>query len=204
MKIGVVSDVHNHVEALAYALEYLRGCDVIFHLGDLVSDYRVNPEIIQMAKDAHLHGIVGNHEKTILLHSGSRLRSQLATDDIAYLESLPAQRDFTFNGRTVKLVHGAPWDAPDQYHCQYVMEHDRDSLARLESAAVDVLLLGHTHIAMSRRLGHTLAVNPGSCGEARDSLRRLSFAELDFTVGVATIQEIRQGMPPAPMAQAEI
>jgi putative phosphoesterase len=204
VKVGVVSDVHNNVDALCYALERLRDCDTLICLGDLISDYRVTPEIIRLARDAGMLGIVGNHEKTILLHTGSRMRAQLAPDDLAYLESLPDQRELTFDGRKVKVVHGAPWDDPSEDHCQYVMEHDRDALARLKSPDIDLLLLGHTHISMSRRLGHTLVVNPGSCGEARDSLRRLSFAEIDFRVGIVTVQEIRHGMSPERIVQAEL
>src|SRR5436305_14433643 len=70
MKVGVVSDVHNNIEALAYALAHLRDCDVVLSLGDLVSDYRLDPRVVGMARDAHLLGIAGNHEERILMHPG--------------------------------------------------------------------------------------------------------------------------------------
>jgi predicted phosphodiesterase len=56
---------------------------------------------------------------------------------------------------------------------------------------------------MAVRSGQTLAVNPGSCGEARDAARRLTFAELDCASGIATIFEIKHGLPPERVAQAE-
>ncbi|MFI5268150.1 MAG: metallophosphoesterase family protein, partial [Chloroflexota bacterium] len=96
----------------------------------------------------------------------------------------------------VKVVHGSPWDDPNDIGCTYVFEQDARSIARLATTDADLLLLGHTHVAMAARLGDMLVLNPGSCGEARDRARRLSFAELDFTAGAATVYELRPGAPP--------
>jgi putative phosphoesterase len=196
MRLGVVSDVHNNVEALAYALERLAGCDLVVSLGDLVSDYRVLPQIIHLARDAGLMGIRGNHEKAIFMHPGSRLRHQLADDDVAYLDALPPQRELTIDGRRVLLTHGSPWDDPADYRCHYVSSRDPADRARLAASHAEVVLIGHTHVAMNLRLDSVLVINPGSCGEGRDNEQRLSFAELDFGQGVATTYRIRPGVSP--------
>jgi putative phosphoesterase len=197
MRVGVVSDVHNNVEALTYALERLRLCDVVVSLGDLVSDYRVDVGILDLARDARLLGIVGNHEKSILLHPGSQIRSRLAPATLDYLQDLPAKRLFELDGRRVLLAHGAPWDNPADYRCEYVIESDRKVLARIESSGeADLVLLGHTHLAMAVRIQRTLVLNPGSCGEARDRANNLSFAELDGATGTASIFAIQRGMEP--------
>src|SRR5215207_3430840 len=99
MKLGVVSDIHNNASALEYALEQLRGCAAIVCLGDLVSDYRVAPEIIQLARSGGLLGIQGNHEKTVLHHPGSTMRARLPGEDVAYLEALPTSREMEIDGR---------------------------------------------------------------------------------------------------------
>jgi putative phosphoesterase len=203
MKVGVVSDLHNNVAALEYALEHLRHCDVILNLGDLVSDYSVNPEIIRVARDAGVWGIAGNHEKAILQHPGSTLRDRLAPEDLAYLRNLPPRRDVTFDGRSVVVAHGAPWDDPNQYRCEYVYASDTAALSRLSTIDADVVLLGHTHHSMSLRLGSLLVLNPGSCGEARDQAIGLSFAELDFADGVATTYQLRPGATPEPVRLAD-
>ena len=198
MKVGVVSDVHNNVEALTYALAALRECELVLNLGDLVSQYRVTPDILRLSRDAGLVGILGNHEKCILSASGAAMRSRLAADDLAFLESLPDQRWLEIDGRRVKAVHGAPWDDAADIGCQYVFERDHAAMSRLARTEADVLLLGHTHVAMGERLGGMLVLNPGSCGEARDQARRLSFAELDFDAGSATVYEVRPGAQPEP------
>src|SRR5579883_733182 len=201
MKVGVVSDVHNNLEALTYALDQLRGCELILNLGDLVSQYRVLPETLRIAREHDLLGIVGNHEKAILLPPGSVLRDRLAPCDLAYLRDVPDQRTLELDGRRVRVVHGAPWDDARDISCEYVYEANQ----RLAAAAeADVLLLGHTHIAALSRVDGVLVLNPGSAGEARDRARRLSYAELDFSAGRATVWEIRNGAAPEQMLAADL
>ena len=204
MKIGVVSDVHNNVAALEYALDNLRQCDLVLSLGDLVSDYSVAPEIIALARRAGLTGIAGNHEKSILLHPGSTIRGRLAETDLDYLQSLPARRDLTVDGRTIVVAHGAPWDEPGDYRCQYIYASDAPSLQRVGTTDADIVLLGHTHHAMSIRVGRVLVVNPGSAGEARNRAGTLSYAELDFGAGVARTFQIQPGVRPQELARAEM
>jgi putative phosphoesterase len=203
VKFGVVSDVHNNVEALTYALERLRGCAAVLSLGDLVSEYYVAPEIIRLAHDHELVGIRGNHEKTILMHPGSTLRHRLDPGDLAYLSGLPAMRELHVEGRVVRVAHGSPWDDPADYRCEYVFANDAPNIARVGSTPADLILLGHTHVAMALQVDDRLILNPGSCGEARDVAGRLTFAELDFGAGVATIFAVRHGAAPEPQSSTE-
>jgi putative phosphoesterase len=203
VKLGVVSDVHNNVEALSYALEHLSDCTSVLSLGDLVSEYSVSPEIIRLARSAGLIGIRGNHEKTILMHPGSSLRERIDADDLAYITAMPASRELHIDGRTVQVAHGAPWDDPDDWRCQYIYSNDTTTVARLGSIAADLILLGHTHVPMALKLGARLVLNPGSCGEARDGTGRLSFAEVDFSSGTATIFAVRPGEIPQAFSRSE-
>jgi len=203
MRVGVVSDVHNNVEALTYALDHLRDCDVVLSLGDLVSDYRVSPAILDMARDAQLLGIAGNHEKSVLVNPGSRLRESLASDDLAYLQALPATRQLELDGRRILLAHGAPWDDPASYRCQYVLAHDTASLERIADGGRDLVLLGHTHVPMARRIKATLVLNPGSCGEARGREGQLTYGRLDTRLGAATVFGIRPGTAPERLLDSE-
>ena len=204
MKVGVVSDVHNNVEALTYALDQLRDCDLVLGLGDLVSDYAVDPRIVELSRSAGLLNILGNHEKSILLHPGSQIRGRLSPDLLAFLGDLAPSREFEVDGRRVHVAHGSPWDDPRDHRCVYVREHDNHALDRVAtSTPADIVLLGHTHHAMAVRKEETLVLNPGSCGEGRDSGARLTFARLDGAAGVATIFLIRPFLEPEPLRYAE-
>ena len=204
MKLGIVSDVHNNLDALDYALAHLRDCDLVVSLGDLVSDYRLDPRIVQMARDARLLGIAGNHEKSILMHPGSQLRCTLAEDDLDYLRQLPAARELQIDGRRLHLAHGSPWDDPSDYRCVYVRESDSQALERAATADSDVVLLGHTHAPMAVRLGSTLVFNPGSCGEARNRDGTLTFGKLDTQAGVASVLVVEPGLAPRLLLQRDI
>ncbi|MBV9325585.1 MAG: metallophosphoesterase family protein [Chloroflexi bacterium] len=204
MKVGVVSDVHNNVEALTYALDHLRDCDLVLGLGDLVSDYHVDPRILQVARERGLVSIAGNHEKSILLHPGSQIRSTLSADTLDFLRQLPAAREIDLDGRCVHVAHGAPWDDPNDYRCAYVLERDLVTLGRVAATTrAEVVLLGHTHRAMTVRTEGTLVINPGSCGEARDAAQRLTFARLDAAAGVASVFLVRPGLEPERLLQAD-
>jgi putative phosphoesterase len=204
MKVGLVSDVHNNLDALTYALDYLRDCDLLLGLGDLVSDYHVETRILRVARNRGLVNILGNHEKSILLHPGSQIRTALGASTLEFLRALPATREFGLDGRRVHVAHGAPWDDASDYRCQYVLERDRVTLGRVAtSTGADLVLLGHTHRAMAVRAQGTLVVNPGSCGEARDAERRLTFALLDGTSGVASVFVVKHGQEPERLLQAE-
>jgi putative phosphoesterase len=54
-------------------------------------------------------------------------------------------------------------------------------LDRFAEADADIVLYGHTHCQVVKRVGSVLVINPGSAGDARDSRndRQLSCAVLD-------------------------
>jgi putative phosphoesterase len=187
-----------------YALQHMRGCDVLLGLGDLISDYSVDERILQVAREAGVLNIVGNHEKSILRHPGSQVRKRLSSETLEYLGALPASREIELDGRKIHVAHGSPWDDPTDTRCVYVLERDHQALARVAATThADVVLLGHTHRAMAVRQEGTLILNPGTCGEARDRAGRMSFAILDGVSGVATVYLIRPGQQPERLLQAE-
>jgi len=196
MKIGIVSDVHNNVTALTYALTHLADCDVLLNLGDLVFEYRVEPQIVELAKAAGLVGIVGNHEKAILLHPSSSVRDKTDPEILDYLKALPAQRTMSVKGFELLIAHGAPWDDPEDFRCAYVVEQNNAAMARMREHSADIILLGHTHVPMLAEVGTKLVINPGSCGDARGAVDRLTFGKIDFDARVATVFGVRQGDVP--------
>lgn len=196
MKLGVLSDVHNNVAALSYALTHLADCDVILNLGDLVFEYRVEPEIIEIARLADLIGIAGNHEKAILLHPSSSVRAKLAPDILDYIKALPPSRTMAISGFNLLIAHGAPWDDPHDWRCASVHERNHGAMERMRQVPADIILLGHTHVPMLAAVGDKLVVNPGSLGDARGAQDRLTFGRIDFDTRVATVYGVREGGAP--------
>jgi predicted phosphodiesterase len=96
---------------------------------------------------------------------------------MAFLRDQPPRRLLELGGKRLLMVHSTPWEPRGEY----VHPHS----ARLERfAEVDagIVLYGHTHAQLVRRVGRVLVINPGSAGDGRDSRngRQLSCAVLDL------------------------
>ena len=170
--------------------------ELVLNLGDLVFEYRVETEIVEIARRAGLIGIVGNHEKAILQHPGSSVRDKVPADILDYLKALPASRTMAIDGFDLLIAHGAPWDDPDDFRCAYVYERNNAAMERMRSVPADIILLGHTHVPMLAPVGDKLVINPGSCGDARGANDRLTFGKIDFDERVATVYGVREGEAP--------
>ena len=74
-------------------------------------------------------------------------------------------------------MHSTPWEPRGTY-----VHPGSGLLARFAEAEADIVLYGHTHQQLVRRVGKVLVINPGSAGEARDHRngRQLSCAVLDL------------------------
>ena len=105
----------------------------MLNLGDLVFEYRVETEIVEIARRAGLIGM-GNHEKAILQHPGSSVRDKLAADVLDYLKALPASRTMAIDGFNLLIAHGGPWGDPDDFRCAYVYERNNAAMERMHPA----------------------------------------------------------------------
>jgi putative phosphoesterase len=113
----------------------------------------------------------------------ARARNGIEPALLAFLAGQPHRRMLTLGGRRLLLVHSTPWEPRGEY----VYPHSA-KLGRFAEADADVVLYGHTHAQLARRVGRVLVINPGSAGDARDPRngRRLSCAVLE-----TTSQEVR-------------
>ena len=138
MKVGVMSDSHDHMTFIRRAIDAFedRGVGAIIHAGDFIS-----PITFDYMKDITVpfHGVFGNND-------GEKRFLRERFSAIGELH----ERFFIgeFGGLRFLVTH----------------EHDVvDSLAR--SGDYDVVVYGHTHEIDVRKVGETLVVNPGeTCG----------------------------------------
>lgn len=182
MKLGLISDIHCNLPALERAFALLADCDEIVCAGDLLYQYRFSNSVLTLLRERGVHTIVGNHDNTILHAPGHPLRQSATVDPdcFSYLGSLPERLMLEFGGVRVAVFHGAPWDEPRATSACYVYSENGQHLTRLAEVEADVIVLGHTHRPFTAQAGGTLVVNPGSCGEPRDTSRTYSCAALDL------------------------
>jgi putative phosphoesterase len=79
------------------------------------------------------------------------------------LSGLPRHFLLSLDDLRIFVCHGSPRDLLNEY-----VYPDRGSYDNFVVVGADVIVLGHTHWPMLRRVGKTLIVNPGSCGQPRN------------------------------------
>lgn len=177
MKTLILSDIHANLPALESVLQMEGSFDVCLFLGDLV-DYGPFPkECIRFLKNEMDIGVRGNHDQALAFEvdCGCRgdfqqfseetrawHRTLLGRSEIQFLKHLQPLQRVHIEGRSVYLAHASP--RGDLF--RYLQEEEVDE--EIVGFTDEIILLGHTHIQFRRHVGHTLVVNPGSVGLARD------------------------------------
>jgi len=178
MKLGIVSDIHCNAVGLRQALALMGDVDDLICLGDSIYEYRFSNDVVRLLKEREARVILGNHEEYFFGPQGARAR---ARDNVnqglaEWLAGQPHRTELRAHGRRVLMVHSTPWEPRGAY-----VHPESALLVRFGEAEADIVLYGHTHQQLARRIGNVLVINPGSAGEARDHRngRQLSCAVLD-------------------------
>jgi putative phosphoesterase len=178
MRIGLISDIHGNLLALDAVLEQLEKerIDRIICLGDVA----VGPFASECARRVRELGcttIRGNWDDwmaggeppcsggevcRMLLEMGDFWSAQLDADDLAFLGGLEEKLDLELDdGRKAILFHGSPRSFNEPILSATPSERVEHMLGELEAP---IMIAGHTHVQMVRRLPFTLLLNPGSVG----------------------------------------
>jgi len=178
LKLGIVSDLHCNIDGLDRALELMGPIDALLCLGDSIYEYSFSNEVVGRLREREALTILGNHEEMFLGTAGARARSRAGIDQglLAWLTARPHRHELRIDGKRILMVHSTPWEPRGSY----VHPHSSE-LERFAEADADIVLYGHTHRQLVRRIGRVLVVNPGSAGDARDPRNggQLSCAVLD-------------------------
>ena len=136
MRIGVVSDTHDRVEAIAEAVRLLadQKVELILHCGDIES-----PDTVAAFHLVPTHFVYGNWDKDRLkLNAAIKAIGGTAHDSFGAVE---------LAGKRIAWVHS----------------HERHQLYQLEHCDYfDYVFYGHTHVREQHRTGKTLVANPGA------------------------------------------
>ncbi|MGH3042516.1 MAG: metallophosphoesterase family protein [Gaiellaceae bacterium] len=237
MRVAVVSDIHGNLHALDAVLESIDrdAPDEIWCLGDRVG-YGPRPNrccaVVAERADACL---IGNHDLAVL----GRLDLEIFAPDAAIsaawtagvlepeARALLESHEPKGERQGVGLFHASPRDPVWEYVLSPGVAY-----ASLAEAPQELVLVGHSHVALSFRLSDTTLataaggtelelagdrwlLNPGSVGQPRDGdpqaawllldleARRASFRRVAYDVA-RTQAEIRErGLPEALAARLE-
>jgi putative phosphoesterase len=166
VRLGIVSDAHCNAAALCVAIELLRPqVDGMLFAGDAVLQYRFSNEVLELIQAEDMRYVQGNHEMTLLQHGKpATSRPEVRRRNLEFMTAAPRRlRMKVGSGKTLLMVHACPFPPYDQY-----LYPTHPLLDRCAETEADFVVLGHTHVAMSARVGSTLVVNPGALGERSD------------------------------------
>lgn len=149
VRIGVVSDTHNHLANVTRIVEILNAARVerVVHTGDITQAKTLD---VLAGLAAPLHGVFGNNDLE---------REQL--------DAAIARHGFAFREGTLELA----WAGR-----RIVVAHDPRELDGLPRA--DLTLHGHTHRLRVERCEGALIFNPGECAGHMTGLNAVGIVDL--------------------------
>ncbi|MBI5459476.1 metallophosphoesterase [Methanobacterium sp.] len=136
--IGIMSDSHDHLEAIRAAVEVFNqaGVKLVVHAGDLIAPF-TSKEFEKL--QAPLEAIFGNND-------GERRGLRAAYAELCTLEDF---KELEIGGRKIAVIHGTNELLVD---------------ALRKSGKYDLVIRGHTHHTEIVK-GQTMVINPGeTCG----------------------------------------
>ena len=190
LKLGIVSDLHCNIDGLERALQIMGSIDALLCLGDSIYEHGFSNEVIGRLRERDALTILGNHEEVFFSAAGARARSSAKIDQqlLAWLAGRPHRHELRIDGKRILMVHSTPWEPRGSY----VLPHSSE-LERFGEADADIVLYGHTHRQLVRRVGRVLVVNPGSAGDGRDPRNggQLSCAVLDTATEEVVVRDFQ-------------
>ena len=186
MRIGIISDIHGNSVALKAVLDDLdyHGVEKILIAGDFVGYYPDVNEVFSLLKSRETITVKGNHDCYLLKEiaiSEERFKSYNLkhVDDVIldanreWLSNIPLMRRFELDGVHFMLCHGSPWSTEEYIY------PDHTKFKRFADFVADVIVMGHTHIPLIKKVNDVLLINPGSCGQPRDYNPLAAYAILE-------------------------
>lgn len=184
MKIAIISDIHGNKAAFSTVWAKIKNYPLILNAGDLTGYYPDINSVINQLKLKKVKNILGNHDRYLLkgklpsninpavVQPFLNNLKKITAKNMAFLKKLPQDEIFEIEGLRIGLYHGSPFNA-DEYI------YPDSSLSRFKKLNFDVLILGHSHWPMVKKVGKMMVVNSGSVGQPRDYDNRASYAILD-------------------------
>ena len=177
LKALIISDIHANYPALKAVLDEAGQYDKLIFLGDVV-DYGPNPkECLKFIMNNADYYVRGNHDNALgydtdcnsmgsfrefSIETRKWHKTLLNNDETEFLRNMPTIEKAHLDGNSFLLAHASPQGDISKYI-------NKDDIAdEVKQPFTDFVLVGHTHIQYKTSIDHTLIVNPGSVGLARD------------------------------------
>ena len=169
MKIGIISDTHDQIDAIKKVVKLLNeeNVELVFHCGDWVS-----PFSLFYYKDLKcpMKGLFGNNDGDKFRHIE---RAKIYGVNVTYEDRFISTE---VDGRKIAIFHG---------------DYEEIIEALLKSQMYDAVFHGHNHTKEIKIVGKTLSVNPGTfMPETAPDVKGASFAIYDSSNNTAQLIDL--------------
>jgi predicted phosphodiesterase len=147
VKLGILTDIHEHVEYLREALDRFRaeGVDQVIVIGDLFEMGKRLDQTCGLLAEVGAIGVWGNHDYGLCCQPDSETRQRYGDQVIDFMTSLKPRLDFA----GCHFTHVEPWLNPEAVLDLWYFEPPPSGAAgrnRIFNAVLNRLLFtGHTH-----------------------------------------------------------
>lgn len=199
MLIGIISDIHSNIYGLKAVLHKLQKTDIIICAGDITGYYTFVNEVFTELKNNKIQFIKGNFDNflfsdsfknKIIQESVNYTKNVITLENLELIKNAKTKLSLKIDSKQIKVFHGSPWKIDEYINPNY------KSFEKFKLINADLIILGHTHKPMIKKIGQTIIVNPGSCGQPRDYDDRASCAIYDTKTCEVNIFRIKYDYNP--------
>lgn len=210
MKIAALADIHGNLRALNAVLENLQSWDpdLVFVLGDTINRGPKSPECLHIVQNGASQSgwqvIKGNHEEYVLkfIHPDTPLSGPeyqvlkivhwtftgLTENQLDYNQALPEEINQKPDGNlSLRAVHASMQGIRTGIYPSTEPEQIREMI----QPAPDLILVGHTHQPLVKKVDQTFVINAGSVGMPFDGDHRAGYARIKIQNGKIRAEIIR-------------
>ena len=147
MKLGLLTDIHEHVEHLRTALDQLRREQVeqIVVIGDVFSQGRMLDETCHLLTDANAIGVWGNHDFGLCFEPTDESRSRYSAESLKFMTSLQPRLEKW----GCHFCHIEPWLDPQKLEDLWYFEGPPDQHGKhdriFNAVPHRIMFAGHYH-----------------------------------------------------------
>lgn len=177
MKIAIIADIHANLLALGSSLIEIHNenIDTIFIAGDFLGYYFDSQEIFDVLESFVIYACQGNHDAMFLSWNKDKTtidgkkynyhlyEQKLSEKTLLFLQKLKPVNKVFLDNLNFLICHGSPWNR-DQY---VYNDTNLEDVGNYEELDVDVIIQGHTHYQMVKKINNKIIINPGSVGQPR-------------------------------------
>jgi hypothetical protein len=189
MKLGLITDIHEHTDYLRAALDQLRseGVDQIVVIGDVFRMGERLEETCRLLSEARAVGVWGNHDFGLSFEPGTDIQDKYGTAVIGFMTSLKPRLEID----GCYFAHIEPWlnaeDLCDLWYFDGLPDNPEKLVRIFEAVPNRLMFAGHYHtwlLATPDGIDAWTGENPVSLADGRffivvDALCEGSFATFD-------------------------